>query len=74
MKNESVFDKLTKGIGDALADVREKAVEEAWYGRVVNERDGLQDQAITGWPQAREAQPEAGDHEHDNAADMDMDR
>jgi len=74
MKNESVFDKLTKGLGEIVADVREKVVEEAWYGRVVNERDGPEAQPITGWPQAREAQPEVGDHEHDSAADMDLDR
>jgi hypothetical protein len=63
MKNESVFDKLTKGLGDAVTDIREKW-EEAWVGRVVNEHDGSQAQPITGWPQAREAQPEAGEHEH----------
>jgi len=68
MRNESVFDKLAKGLGDAVADIREKVVEEAWFGRVVNERDGPQAQPA--WPQAREAQPEAGEHEHD----MDMDR
>jgi hypothetical protein len=70
MKNETVFDKLTKGLGDAVTDIREKVVEEGWFGRVVNERDGRQAQPA--WPQAREAQPEAG--EHDRAADMDLDR
>jgi hypothetical protein len=45
-------------------------VEEPWFGRVVNERDTTAPQ----WPQAREEQPEAGEHERDNAADMDMDR
>jgi hypothetical protein len=50
-----------------LTDIREKW-EEAWVGRVVNERDGPQGQP--GWPQAREVQPEAGKHE----PEMDMDR
>ena len=63
MKNESVFDRLTKGLGDAIADIREKVIEEGWFGRVVNERQPA-------WPQSREAQPEAGKHEHD----LDMDR
>jgi hypothetical protein len=67
MKNESVFDKLAKGLGDAVADIREKVVEEGWFGRVVNERDG---QAQPAWPQAQEVQPEAGKHEHN----LDMDR
>lgn len=56
MKNESVFDKLTKALGDAVADIREKVVEEPWYGRVVNERDG----PITAWPQAREPETSLG--------------
>jgi hypothetical protein len=65
MRNESFFDKLTKGLGDAVADIREKVVEEPWYGRVLNE-------PMTAWPQAREVQPELG--EHDRATDRDMDR
>ena len=63
MRNQSVFDKLAKGFGDAVADIREKVVEEPWYGRVL-------DEPMTAWPQAREAQPEAGEQERD----MDMDR
>jgi hypothetical protein len=74
MKHESLFDKFAKGLGDAVADIREKVVEEAWYGRVVNERDGQQPQPTIAWPQARETQPEAGDHQHDGKEDMDIDR
>ena len=74
MKHESFLDKLSKGLGDAVVDIREKIVEEGFWGRVVNERDGSQAQPVTAWPQAREAQPEAGEHEHDRAADMDIDR
>jgi hypothetical protein len=53
MKNPSLYDQLAKGLGDAVADIREKAVEEPWYGRVVNERQPDAPQ----WPQAREAEP-----------------
>jgi hypothetical protein len=67
MRNESIFDKLAKGLGDAVTDIREKW-EEAWVGRVVNDRDGTQAQPA--WPQPQEVQPEAGKHEHE----MDMDR
>jgi hypothetical protein len=74
MKNESFFDKFAKGLGDAVADIREKVVEEGWYGRVVNERDGRQAEPTVAWPQARETQPEPGDHQHDGKEDMDIDR
>ena len=74
MRHESLFDKFARGFGDAVADVREKVVEEGWYGRVVNERDGSQGQPVVAWPQAGETQPEVGDHQHDGKADMDIDR
>lgn len=70
MKNQSVFEQLAKSLGDAVVDVREKVVEEGWFGRVVNERN--EPQPIEGWPQVRETQPEVG--EHDRAVDIDMDR
>jgi hypothetical protein len=85
MRNQSFYDKLAKGVSDALADIREKVVEEGWFGRVVTERDwppahpektiGLGVAvSITEWPQARDKQPEAGEHNRDNPADIDMDR
>ena len=67
MKKQSIFDQFAKGLGDAVADIREKVVEEPWYGRALS-----QPQTIEGWPQARGAQPEVG--EHDRAVDIDMDR
>jgi hypothetical protein len=73
MKNRSVFDELLKGLGDAVTDIREKVVEEPWYGRVVNERDG-QAEPLAEWPQAQEAQPELGSHTHYRESDIDMDR
>lgn len=74
MRNETFSEELWRGLGNAVADLRAKLVDEAWYGRVVSERDGQQVQPIAGWPQAREAQPEASDHQHDSVADRDIDR
>jgi hypothetical protein len=67
MKKQSIFEQFAKGLGDAVADIREKVVEEPWYGRALS-----QPHTIEGWPQARAAQPEVG--EHDCAVDIDMDR
>lgn len=70
MRNQSLYDKLAKGVGDAIADIREKLVEEPWFGRVVNEHDTAAPQ----WPQARETQPDAGEHERDDKNEQDIDR
>lgn len=43
------MDELIEGFGNAVADIRERAVEEAWFGRIVTERGE--------WPEW----PEAGD-------------
>jgi hypothetical protein len=49
MKEQSVFEQLQKGIGDAIADIREKVVEEGYFGRAVTDKSqGLQ------WPEAKE--------------------
>ena len=49
MKNASAFDQLQKGVGDAIADIREKVVEEGFFGRAVTDKgQGLQ------WPEAQE--------------------
>jgi len=51
MPEQSWTEKLFHGLGDAIADVREKAVEEGWFGRVVTERgEGLD------WPQEAQQQ------------------
>jgi len=71
MRNQSLYEQITKGIGDAIVDIREKVVEEPWFGRSVTERESL----TIEWPEAKEAQsidcaePEQG-HEHE----QDMDR
>lgn len=33
----TVFDALWRGVGEALNDVRQRVVEEAWFGRPVTE-------------------------------------
>jgi hypothetical protein len=50
MANESLFDELYKGLGNAVSDIREKVVEEGYFGRVVNERQPEAPQ----WPEAKE--------------------
>jgi hypothetical protein len=55
MRNQSTFEQLFRGVGDALADIRERAVEEPWFGKIVTERgDGPH------WPEAMEAEQARG--------------
>jgi len=50
MANESLFDEIYKGLGNAITDIRQKVVEEPMYGRAVTEQEP---QAIQ-WPEAKE--------------------
>jgi hypothetical protein len=50
MANDSLFDELYKGLGNAITDIRQKVVEEPMYGRAVTEQEP---QAVQ-WPEARE--------------------
>lgn len=68
MPRRTFSEELWKALGDGVADIREKFEESVW-GRTVTDRA-----ETPHWPEAREAQPEASDHGHDRAADMDMDR
>jgi hypothetical protein len=71
MRELSLYEKFAKGLADAIADIREKVVEEPWFGRVVNERDA----AMPHWPQAQDVQPEQGGHDQErDAADKGIDR
>ena len=69
-----LFDEFTKGFGDAVADIREKVVEEPWYGRAVSDRDGAAPQ----WPESRDASQGGSfgslTQEQDKAPDVDIDR
>lgn len=73
MARENFSDQLWNGLGDAIADIREKLIEEAMWGRVVNERDSAPQ-----WPQAQEQQPDFGSAEQTRERapepDLDMDR
>ena len=56
MAKESFFDQLSKGFADAVQDIREKVVEEPWYGRALTERESATPQ----WPQAQEPESSFG--------------
>jgi hypothetical protein len=124
MQERGVWEQIFVGLGDAIADIREKA-EEAIWGREVTERgehmpwpqaperqqqsertygeilppehsasheagpwprlesgavlEGQaeyirEDTPRLQWSQARESQPEVGEHDRDSAADIDIDR
>jgi hypothetical protein len=69
-----LLDEFAKGFGDAVADIREKVVEEPFFGRVVSDREST----VPQWPESREATQ--GDsfgsltREQDKAQDLDIDR
>jgi hypothetical protein len=53
--SEKFSDQLWNGLADAVADIREKVVEEPYFGRAVTEREVTQD--APQWPEAREMEP-----------------
>ena len=83
MPRESLFDQFYKGLSNAIADIRERVVEEGWFGRA-NERDWPQAHqpesdpgisiSITQWPQARDAQGSVNPEPDRDIDDKDMDR
>ena len=50
MADEKLFDELYKGLSNAIADIRQKVVEEPMYGRAVTEQEPQAPQ----WPEAKE--------------------
>jgi hypothetical protein len=76
MRNNDVLDQIFKGLGDAITDIREKVVEEPFFGRALSDRESTAMQ----WPQAREPEPaDTRDSapqtpDRDQAADREMDR
>jgi hypothetical protein len=54
MAKDGIFDQLYRGVVDAIKDVREKVVEEPWYGRALSDRESATPQ----WPQAQEQEKE----------------
>jgi hypothetical protein len=72
-EKKSLYEELTKGLADAIVDIREKVVEEPWFGRVVNDREVTE--MNFGWPERPATQPEQGEQEHErDVADDGMDR
>jgi len=77
-QNSSVFDQLSKGIADAVRDIREKVVEEPWYGRAVTQPEAEAPQ----WPQAQETEQSFGSslrtresmEQNRDAVEQDIDR
>jgi hypothetical protein len=52
-------DELWNGLGDAITDIRQKVVEEPWFGRAVTEGPDT-----PRWPEAQEPEPSFGSHTH----------
>ena len=67
---------LWQEMGDAIADIREKLVEEPMWGRSLGENE------TPAWPEAQEPGPSFGssthireiEPEHQQAQDIDLDR
>ncbi|HEX4231151.1 MAG TPA: hypothetical protein VHZ07_20910 [Bryobacteraceae bacterium] len=49
MADKSMFEQLRKGVADAISDIREKVVEEGYFGRAVTDKG----QGI-GWPEPKD--------------------
>jgi hypothetical protein len=79
MEKESLGEQLWKGLGDAVRDIREKAVEEPWYGRALTEG-----QEYPQWGGAQDLAPSPGssthvidkepEHGKEKDQDVDLDR
>ncbi len=61
MAERGFFEEFSRGFADAIADIREKVVEEPWFGRVVTERGGDE---VPQWPQAQEPEQSFGSVTH----------
>lgn len=85
----SIIDDVTRGIGNAVTDVRHKVVEEPYFGRVVTDGPEAptysastadQDRATDAPPEATEArpqpqaQPTPEQPQERSAPDLDFDR
>lgn len=78
MREQSFFDELTTGFGNAVDDIRQRVVEEPMWGRAVT---GGQDNEPH-WPEAREPEPSFGsstqsrdmEPQREQSQDIDLDR
>jgi hypothetical protein len=35
LEPEGIFDRIARGVGDAITDIRQKLIDEGWFGRSV---------------------------------------
>ena len=74
MERQSLYDSIAQGVGEAVADIRQKVVEEGYFGRAVTQLDVDAPQ----WPEPTEpelgAQEPARDIEQEHSPDLDLDR
>jgi hypothetical protein len=75
MREGSFFSDVYNGIADAVADIREKVVEEPWWGKSLSEGQS-QEPPAPQWPQAREpgSLTHSMEREPSHEQDMDIDR
>lgn len=76
MREKSLFDQLYDGIADAVGDIREKVVEEGYFGRSLGQSESHEGPEPQ-WPQAQAP----GSHTHNiereydrSTPDLDLDR
>ncbi len=79
MEKDTFAEQLWKGLGDAVRDIREKGVEEPWYGRALTEG-----QEYPQWGGAQDMAPSPGssthvidkepEHGKEKDQDVDLDR
>jgi len=63
----SLLEEIFKGFADAVTDIREKVIEEPWFGRPVSERDA----SAPRWPQPREEHvPERAELERERSKEF----
>lgn len=64
MPKPSFYEGFSKGLADAVTDIRQKAVEEPWFGKEVTES--------AGWPEAREKESPQRQPEMEQEQDQDL--
>jgi hypothetical protein len=60
MPQQSLLNQLYQGLTNGVSDIREKLVEEPWFGRSLSEPGNDSPQ----WPEAKEPQPSVGSATH----------
>lgn len=65
---KSISQEIFNGIGEAMADIRQNALEQPLYGREVT---GGYEEPAPAWPEAREQEPE---QDMEQEKDVDIDR